>query len=1071
MKALIEGADGSDLRRYVNLILKEMNPSAPPPIVKFTDIKKRQFNLHLERMLSAAENGLAANMKAIEDYEPEVKKSWDMDPESRESQEIFQKAILLRYEYAHTFYTTYKALREIIQRAKDYGLSSSLAKERIEPWIHAQLKPYMPQFADWEWNYASAYPLLKHRMAVLLGESVRLNQQREDLGKLGNLTYDNVRNSFYEVIDLDLSQFPKQFVDGLTVLKYETWSDLMFWHLAMGDSRSLDEAARMWEDYISRGPDPLNHRDSSRNQVLGNLHILGSRIYAAREESSKSNALLVELKRSENFFATNARLWMTYNGIKKAGQSSGWAALPTPEDPNISLTLAKELLRNARQQTDRTVANSMRLDATVTLRNGILGLPNINDPEFLTIAPQLYQYYAYALYDSGLFYEAIVVAEQGLNRFKPLWERSRNRGGNPWLQGEELNAGGKMVQRLASNLFSYSQGLRGRAKNSASRDAYARAIDFLRLFDPERAKDGLDWNAYIVAREANEFEDALDALDRFAENNPTETLKVMGARAQTYYAWYEFERQRGGSNLDRLKKQMDEALAGVRAEVEPYIAKTKPIPEGQEKEVEKLWRFMTTVNVATLFSAEDYPAVLEKLDAEFWGSLQEDRDLNRQLFGYLSGSAYKIGAGIGRDPEKRKDPNLMVEMWPQYQNAITVYQQLIERWPELEERFYGNRRQLAALMNVVKSQANWFQQNVRAKTKGFENFDRSFFANMAKDAETGFAQIYPITEDTKESVILSIAIAHRNQGNIKAAVSLFERYKEALSEDATLQAFRQDPSKLMVEIGNKMSSRQSLKPFWERKGDQSIPDLLVDDPGFDDIISNPNIDPKDWPEKKRDFVGAMNRVKAFGKALRSQKNLIRGFDELYKEYEAFSDLVQGLAYSVQIDSWLVDDYQKLGRFDDAMQLVGDLYEYDPLNPSFMALVIESTLQALKAGKNVPPEKVKEAQGIAARLRNLSATSTRRDLYWISSIQVMEFAFFQGDTDSINRILQQHIVDNNIPPADFSVPLSNPWEAKDQQAVDICSRYLELFALKGVTQAKPYRIEERDGKVLFIREKK
>ena len=120
---------------------------------------------------------------------------------------------------------------------------------------------------------------------------------------------------------------------------------------------------------------------------------------------------------------------------------------------------------------------------------------------------------------------------------------------------------------------------------------------------------------------------------------------------------------------------------------------------------------------------------------------------------------------------------------------------------------------------------------------------------------------------------------------------------------------------------------------------------------------------------------------------------------------------------------------------------------------------------------MPPDQVKEAQAIAARLRNMSATGTRRDLYWISSIQVMEFAFFQGDTDSINRILQQHIVDNNIPPADFAVPLSSPWEARDAQAVDICSRYLELFALKGVTLEKPYRIEERDGKFFFIQENK
>ena len=39
-------------------------------------------------------------------------------------------------------------------------------------------------------------------------------------------------------------------------------------------------------------------------------------------------------------------------------------------------------LRNAREQTDKAVATRMRTDATVGLRNGILGLPNSNDPNF-----------------------------------------------------------------------------------------------------------------------------------------------------------------------------------------------------------------------------------------------------------------------------------------------------------------------------------------------------------------------------------------------------------------------------------------------------------------------------------------------------------------------------------------------------------------------------------------------------------------------------------------------------------------------------------------------------------------
>ena len=83
-------------------------------------------------MLSAAEKGLAANMQAIKDYEPMVAKSWDMDPDSKEDKK-FSKRRFFSATIRPYFYTAYKALREVIQRAEAFGLSNSLAKDRIEP--------------------------------------------------------------------------------------------------------------------------------------------------------------------------------------------------------------------------------------------------------------------------------------------------------------------------------------------------------------------------------------------------------------------------------------------------------------------------------------------------------------------------------------------------------------------------------------------------------------------------------------------------------------------------------------------------------------------------------------------------------------------------------------------------------------------------------------------------------------------------------------------------------------------------------------------------------------------------
>ena len=79
----------------------------------------------------------------------------------------------------------------MIQRGEDFGLSPSVARDIVEPWLHAELSKHVAKFGDWDWNYAEAYPLMKHRMAVIISEAVRLNQNREDLGKLGNYSYDD----------------------------------------------------------------------------------------------------------------------------------------------------------------------------------------------------------------------------------------------------------------------------------------------------------------------------------------------------------------------------------------------------------------------------------------------------------------------------------------------------------------------------------------------------------------------------------------------------------------------------------------------------------------------------------------------------------------------------------------------------------------------------------------------------------------------------------------------------------------------------------------------------------------
>ena len=261
--------DEKGQRLHVNEILKAMNPSAPPPIEQW-DLNKRQVILeHLESLLAITQRGLSAQIQAVHNHADAEQRGWDLDPEGKAARDVFQRAILLRFDYAQTYYRTHLALRCFIQRADQFGFDKSVVVERIDSWIHRQIKDHINEFADWDWNYASSYPLLKHRMAVLLSEAHRLNLHHPHLEKLGPLAYDDVLANFYEVIDLDLEQFPAQFIDGLTVLKYEAWADLLNWHISLGDQSSLTKGQNLWLDFLKRDPVGLDVSSAELNQQVG----------------------------------------------------------------------------------------------------------------------------------------------------------------------------------------------------------------------------------------------------------------------------------------------------------------------------------------------------------------------------------------------------------------------------------------------------------------------------------------------------------------------------------------------------------------------------------------------------------------------------------------------------------------------------------------------------------------------------------------------------------------------------------------------------------------------------------
>ena len=91
-----------------------------------------------------------------------------MDPESPEAMEILKQSSTYAMNILkHLCYV--KALRGFIQGAESYGFKRSLVMAQIES-IFGQLTKFPADMTEWDWIYASMYPLLKHRLMVLCAE-------------------------------------------------------------------------------------------------------------------------------------------------------------------------------------------------------------------------------------------------------------------------------------------------------------------------------------------------------------------------------------------------------------------------------------------------------------------------------------------------------------------------------------------------------------------------------------------------------------------------------------------------------------------------------------------------------------------------------------------------------------------------------------------------------------------------------------------------------------------------------------------------------------------------------------
>ena len=1089
---------GKVLRIANNISRRFIKPDYPPPLVAFNDEDKKNIAGLVELLTSEAEASMAAQKAAIDAHKPrvdEVMEGMDMD---EKYWAVMREATMLRNEYCGVFYQAYKPLREIIVRGTEYGLSQEFIDGKVKQWLYDTLKDKVETLSEWDWSYGDYFPQLRHRLAVMMSEVVRLNKERGEGNELpGMAGYDDVRQMFYGGIEVDVSQYKDRATrDAMGKFKYEVWSDVLNWHLAMGDDQSLTAAKAVWQDLKDLSSDDrafaLDSNDNFRNMMAGHLTMVMGRIYHALGDSKNASSLMVDVQRNGNFFAGNAGAWLAY-WANSGSESSSWNGQPLAMEPEQAYTLAQAFLAQARKATAKDQEEKFYLDAAATLRDGILGLPAYPDPTFIEFGPKLYQTLGYALYKRGYQYRAAAVVMEGLTRFQPEMWGEKPKSSNPWFKRGTITPSGTLVQRLAADGLSYAQGLVARTRSDAAKDAMATAIENVRTYDPASVEKNEDRMLIVIEIQQGEFRSAKERANKYADKMKVEFKKAegrvekvdamleslwgerMATRCQ-YSLWKELSEQETPNEkaIAEAVTEMQEMAEKLEKFAQYCLSDKSPVPDDRKVEAQNAMREVLTFRVAQIFDEGMYDQVLAQLNDEFWDNTPNDESLNRAMLSYLTGTVYRVNRdeaqamneamkAAGGDVTKLVGvvdefiPR-MLKRWGDYTAARRNYARTIKRFPSIDAEAPGMRRQMAQVFNVTGRQAEFVTGNMEAFGKQTDGMLRRWLDQVAAEGESAadalkridaeafnaadadadgelsdaeidsglaagaalgaiereakghFADLFEatITPDEKVDTILAVATTLWELDEKKRAARLFEMYKKGLSKDPAIAEFVADPKAVIDRIMPLMQGRSEFSKWWQYKNEGAIeggaiPDLLYDDPSFMDMYKDPRVSFRDYPEVKASYGVALSRITQFEAEMEKVKSFWPGYEEASKALVDFKKLVRNLAYSVNIDTRLIEAYREMGELQKAVELARSLYKFDPKEPTYMATVVDGTLEAAREGV-ASKEALQEATEIAARLRNIAKNRSDNLNYWFASVQVLELLAHAQDTSTINNIL-------------------------------------------------------------------
>ena len=1076
VQAAFKGGGGT-MWRMVQELAQVMGPDLTPDTVGAANLsssERDRRNRLLLGIIGACDvewNEALDKVKANE--EPE-KKLQDMDAKDPKFETETYKACNLRYEAVHVLWKAHVVLREVISRGADFGIDPQPAIDYLTK-VLSYIKDGPADLGKWDYDWGLDYMPLKADVNEMLAEAVRL--------KVGQIAADDVETSFFQVYDYDLKQFKPNVRDQFIELQLRTWASMLRWHLEMGDQanlkRGVDDFGNLQERL--KGHEAINiNNDDAQAIALAQCYLVVARIQNALHNTTACNSLLGKVagarKNPESGNASKWLIFLSHGGGPDHVVDNEWGQPPEDDDPSQAIDTAGAFIAQALGTDDLKQARGLYTHAAVALRNGILGLSDGYEDQFIAEAPIIYERYAYALYKLDMHFHAAIAAEEGLRAIAARITAKES----PWRVGRDpkrpLTEEGKPLEKLCKNAKSYASMLRQRAaKSQVVEGVHGQVLSLAFQILPESQTTDTLWSQIYDLLASGDYDQVIDKTRALVKAHKSDAnylkdfyYKGFSIITSALMGEYEKAKADAAKNDPAAPDIMQKAADELRSISEKMLDSLKGASLNSDEQ--KAYTTAISTPVFINFNAQRYNDVIAALDAKFWKAAPPDEDLRARMLTYLCMSTLSLQRARDADG-KGEDAKTIIAEFPRLQDTYAIFQHQVAHLTSeaVASRIVAGKKAMAATFNSVQRAATALIMGGDAasdKLKPLIMESRKALADLLFDT---------FGPNSKPDNVLAVAALLWDMPDHERGAKLYKIFLKQIKRDAKAQDFKRNPKPMLDQVEGVVGQRPELRSDWKL-----IRDLCEDGPGVDDWRDG-KIDRSQLTEEPIDYARATEKLRAYIASIDSMRSILGedSWKQMHDQLDPLLDMVLILAQEIQAMKRVAQYDRESGNADEANEYFKVLNHYDPDDPDTAVAQVDTVLEALPRG-GVSKDLIEHAVAVAAKIRQDEGDNNPR-MFWTSQIQVFELSIALNDMANVNDALK--VLANH---GDVSYDLVSPpvhGDAKirgddkrvrrpaNAEAVALARRYLLLYQAKGVTVQPAYEIRDidLDGKTytLFV----